>query len=261
MREIRGWNICPGRAEWQRRNQNYKQYEAHCIPPCVNGRRLGWTGFVVGMLKSLRSFALLYMGKLEVPEGIRVPRSMVALRQPRQARNRVSAAPHQGQPDTAFGGVEVVGRWMKPASAEFYGCSKLAPADADMDKIVSLKVYLTDLALYAEFSKVRGEVFPHNPPMGGVTSHCERSGLPRIVGSRHCRVRAARSAARSLRPVLASAPVLKSGHHVGKTLWIGQVRIKPLHRKLAAEMYAAAGFSRGRPKPRSRERPRHASRR
>jgi hypothetical protein len=25
-------------------------------------------------------------------------------------------------------------------------------------------VYLTDLAPYAEFSKVRGEVFPHNPP-------------------------------------------------------------------------------------------------
>ena len=33
--------------------------------------------------------------------------------------------------------------------------------DADMDKIVSfIKVYLTDLAPYAEFSKVRGEVIP-----------------------------------------------------------------------------------------------------
>jgi hypothetical protein len=213
MREIRGWNICPGRAEWQRRNQNYKQYEAHCIPPCVNGRRLGWTGFVVGMLKSLRSFELLYMGKLEVPEGIRVPRSMVALRQPRQARNRLSTA-HQEEPDTAFGGVEVVGRWMKPASAEFYGCSKLAPADADMDKIVSIKVYLTDLAPYAEFSKVRGEVFPHNPPMGGVTSHYGRSGLPRIVGSRHCRVRAARSAARPLQPDMLGKRLLKSRHRL-----------------------------------------------
>jgi hypothetical protein len=82
-----------GEHERQRRNQNYKQYEAHCIPPCVKGRRLGWTGFAVGMLKSLRSSALLYMGKLEVPEGIRVPRSMVTLRQARQARNRLSTVP------------------------------------------------------------------------------------------------------------------------------------------------------------------------
>jgi enamine deaminase RidA (YjgF/YER057c/UK114 family) len=36
--------------------------------------------------------------------------------------------------------------------------------DAGMDQIVSIKVYLTDLAPYAEFSKVRGEVFPNNPP-------------------------------------------------------------------------------------------------
>jgi enamine deaminase RidA (YjgF/YER057c/UK114 family) len=40
----------------------------------------------------------------------------------------------------------------------------LRKLDASMDKIVSIKVYLTDLAPYAEFSKVRGEVFPHNPP-------------------------------------------------------------------------------------------------
>jgi 2-iminobutanoate/2-iminopropanoate deaminase len=40
----------------------------------------------------------------------------------------------------------------------------LRKLDADMDKIVSIKVYLTDLAPYAEFSKVRGEVFPKNPP-------------------------------------------------------------------------------------------------
>ena len=40
----------------------------------------------------------------------------------------------------------------------------LRKLDADMEKIVSIKVYLTDLAPYAEFSKVRGEVFPHDPP-------------------------------------------------------------------------------------------------
>lgn len=40
----------------------------------------------------------------------------------------------------------------------------LRKLDASMDRIVSMKVYLTDLAPYAEFSKIRGEVFPHNPP-------------------------------------------------------------------------------------------------
>ena len=40
----------------------------------------------------------------------------------------------------------------------------LRKLDADMDKIVSIKVYLTDLAPYAEFSKIRGEVFPNDPP-------------------------------------------------------------------------------------------------
>jgi 2-iminobutanoate/2-iminopropanoate deaminase len=40
----------------------------------------------------------------------------------------------------------------------------LRKLDADMDKIVSIKVYLTDLAPYAEFSRVRGEFFPQNPP-------------------------------------------------------------------------------------------------
>jgi 2-iminobutanoate/2-iminopropanoate deaminase len=40
----------------------------------------------------------------------------------------------------------------------------LRKLDAGMDKVVSIKVYLTDLAPYAEFSKVRGEVFPNNPP-------------------------------------------------------------------------------------------------
>ena len=40
----------------------------------------------------------------------------------------------------------------------------LRKLDADMDKIVSIKVYFTDLAPYAEFSKVRGEIFPENPP-------------------------------------------------------------------------------------------------
>ena len=40
----------------------------------------------------------------------------------------------------------------------------LRKLDAGMDKIVSIKVYLTDLAPYAEFSKVRAEVFPRDPP-------------------------------------------------------------------------------------------------
>jgi len=40
----------------------------------------------------------------------------------------------------------------------------LRKLDADMDRIVSIKVYLTDLAPYSEFSKICGEVFPHNPP-------------------------------------------------------------------------------------------------
>jgi 2-iminobutanoate/2-iminopropanoate deaminase len=40
----------------------------------------------------------------------------------------------------------------------------LRKLDADMDNIVSIKVYLTDAAHWAEFSKARGEVFPHNPP-------------------------------------------------------------------------------------------------
>jgi len=70
-----------GEHEWQRSDQNAKQYEAHCIPPYVNGRCLGWTGFVAWMLKPLRSIALLYMRKLEVPEGIDIPRSMVCLTQ------------------------------------------------------------------------------------------------------------------------------------------------------------------------------------
>ena len=40
---------------------------------------------------------------------------------------------------------------------------------ADMENVVSIKVYLTDLGPYAEFSKVRGEVFPRNP------AHIDRS--------------------------------------------------------------------------------------
>src|SRR3974390_1395503 len=40
----------------------------------------------------------------------------------------------------------------------------LRKLDADMDRIVSIKVYLTDLGPYAKFSEVRGEVFPQNPP-------------------------------------------------------------------------------------------------
>jgi enamine deaminase RidA (YjgF/YER057c/UK114 family) len=49
--------------------------------------------------------------------------------------------------------------------------ASLRKLDADMDKILSIKVYLTDLAPYAEFSKVRGEVFPHNPPTTGDPNH------------------------------------------------------------------------------------------
>jgi enamine deaminase RidA (YjgF/YER057c/UK114 family) len=44
------------------------------------------------------------------------------------------------------------------------GGASLRKLGAEMDNIVSIKVYLTDLAPYSEFSKVRGEVFPHNPP-------------------------------------------------------------------------------------------------
>jgi len=55
------------------------------------------------------------------------------------------------------------------ASPSIASASPCASFDADMGKIVSIKVYLTDLAPYAEFSKVRGEVFPNNPP------HIDRS--------------------------------------------------------------------------------------
>ena len=55
----------------------------------------------------------------------------------------------------------------------------LRKLDADMDKIVSIKVYLTDLAPYAEFSKIRGEVFPHNPP---TSSAVQVAGL--LLGAR-----------------------------------------------------------------------------
>lgn len=40
----------------------------------------------------------------------------------------------------------------------------LRKLDADMDTVVSIKVHLTDLADWPEFSKARGEVFPDNPP-------------------------------------------------------------------------------------------------
>ena len=57
--------------------------------------------------------------------------------------------------------------------------ASLRKLDADMDKILSIKVYLTDLAPYAEFSKVRGEVFPHNPP---TSSAVQVAGL--LLGAR-----------------------------------------------------------------------------
>jgi 2-iminobutanoate/2-iminopropanoate deaminase len=55
----------------------------------------------------------------------------------------------------------------------------LRKLDAGMDKIVSIKVYLTDLAPYAEFSKIRGEVFPQNPP---TSSAVQVAGL--LLGAR-----------------------------------------------------------------------------
>jgi enamine deaminase RidA (YjgF/YER057c/UK114 family) len=40
----------------------------------------------------------------------------------------------------------------------------LAKCEAGMEHVVSIKTYLTDLALYGVFSRVRGEIFPNNPP-------------------------------------------------------------------------------------------------
>lgn len=42
--------------------------------------------------------------------------------------------------------------------------NSLTKLGADMRHVVSIKTYLTDLAPYAVFSRVRGEVFPENPP-------------------------------------------------------------------------------------------------
>jgi enamine deaminase RidA (YjgF/YER057c/UK114 family) len=55
----------------------------------------------------------------------------------------------------------------------------LRKLDADMDSIVSIKTYLTDLAPYGEFSKVRGEFFPKDPP---TSTAVQVSGL--LLGSR-----------------------------------------------------------------------------
>jgi len=48
-----------------------------------------------------------------------------------------------------------------------------------MDRIVSIRVYLTDLAPYTELSKIRGEIFPHNPP---TASAVQVAGL--LLGAR-----------------------------------------------------------------------------
>ena len=40
----------------------------------------------------------------------------------------------------------------------------LGKLGAEMRHVVSIKAYLTDLAPYAVYSRVRGEVFPQNPP-------------------------------------------------------------------------------------------------
>jgi 2-iminobutanoate/2-iminopropanoate deaminase len=42
--------------------------------------------------------------------------------------------------------------------------SSLEKLGAEMRHVVSIKAYLTDLAPYAIYSRVRGEVFPQNPP-------------------------------------------------------------------------------------------------
>jgi 2-iminobutanoate/2-iminopropanoate deaminase len=40
----------------------------------------------------------------------------------------------------------------------------LAKFGVGIDRIVNIKTYLTDLAPYGDFSRVRGELFPANPP-------------------------------------------------------------------------------------------------
>jgi len=40
----------------------------------------------------------------------------------------------------------------------------LGKLGAGMEHVVNIKTYLTDLAPYGVFSRVRGEVFPNNPP-------------------------------------------------------------------------------------------------
>ena len=50
----------------------------------------------------------------------------------------------------------------------------LAKAGATMAHVVKIQVYLTDLAPYGEFSRVRGQFFPTNPP---ASSAVQVSGL------------------------------------------------------------------------------------
>ncbi|MCW3477102.1 RidA family protein [Limobrevibacterium gyesilva] len=40
----------------------------------------------------------------------------------------------------------------------------LGKAGAGMEHVVNIKTYLTDLAPYGVFSRIRGEIFPNNPP-------------------------------------------------------------------------------------------------
>jgi 2-iminobutanoate/2-iminopropanoate deaminase len=42
--------------------------------------------------------------------------------------------------------------------------ASLAKFGTGLESVVNIKTYLTDLEPYAQFSRVRGEVFPHNPP-------------------------------------------------------------------------------------------------
>jgi 2-iminobutanoate/2-iminopropanoate deaminase len=55
----------------------------------------------------------------------------------------------------------------------------LGKLDAGMQHVVSIKTYLTDLGPYATFSRVRGEVFPTNPP---TSTAVQVAGL--LVGAR-----------------------------------------------------------------------------
>ena len=60
---------------------------------------------------------------------------------------------------------------MRSAGQELWGAfwpalrhSSLGKLGAGMNHVVSIKTYLTDLGPYAVFSRIRGELFPKDPP-------------------------------------------------------------------------------------------------